>query len=117
MKPRSSQSVETTEPEPFRREFHETFTAPDDLETVPTTTSVTQLTLVTTDDCHFCERAREVLASLGVAAREISVGSEEAQELSARGIPLAFLPVLTDGVRVVAYGRLSEKRLRKELDR
>lgn len=73
------------------------------------------LTLITTDDCHFCEQAHETLETLGVAPREISVESEEARALAARGIPLAFLPVLTDGVRVVAYGRFSGKRLRKEL--
>ena len=73
------------------------------------------LTLVTTDDCHFCEHAHAVLETLGVAAREISVDSAEAQVLAGRGIPLAFLPVLTDGERVVAYGRFSEKRLRREL--
>ena len=72
--------------------------------------------LVTTDDCHFCERAQTVLDALGVVRREIPVGSEEAGALAARGIALAFLPVLTDGRRVIAYGRFSEKRLRRELD-
>ena len=74
------------------------------------------LILVTTDDCHFCERAETVLDGLGVARREIPVDSEEAGALAARGIALAFLPVLTDGRRVIAYGRFSEKRLRRELD-
>ena len=73
------------------------------------------LILITTDDCHFCRRAHELLEALKVTAREIGVGSDEAAALAARGIPLAFLPVLTDGERVVAYGRFSEKRLRKEL--
>ena len=73
------------------------------------------LVLVTTEDCHFCEHAHGVLASLRVSARQISVDSAEAAELAGGGIPLAFLPVLTDGARVVAYGRFSEKRLRKEL--
>lgn len=74
-----------------------------------------ELILVTTDDCHFCERARTVLDGLGVVRREISVDSEAAAEIAARGIALAFLPVLTDGSRVIAYGRFSEQRLRKEL--
>ena len=73
------------------------------------------LVLVTTEDCHFCEHAHEVLSALGIPAREIGVDSTEAAVLADRGIPLAFLPVLTDGERVVAYGRFSEKRLRKEL--
>ena len=74
-----------------------------------------RLILVTTGGCHFCARAHELLAVIGVDAREVSVDSVEASALSASGIPLAFLPVLTDGERVVAYGRFSEKRLRKEL--
>ena len=82
---------------------------------MPSTSAV--LTLVTQDECHFCERAHEVLEALGVAVREIRVDSAEAQTLAERGIPLAFLPVLTDGEHVIAYGRFSEKRLRKELAR
>jgi glutaredoxin len=73
------------------------------------------LVLVTKDDCAYCGRAHEVLQALGADAREVDVGSREAADLAARGIPLAFLPVLTDGERVLAYGRFSEKRLRKEL--
>lgn len=74
------------------------------------------LILVTTDDCHLCERARTVLDALGVSRREIAVDSREAEALAERGIALAFMPVLTDGTRVIAYGRFSEERLRKELD-
>ena len=73
--------------------------------------------LVTTDDCHFCEHAHAVLAGLDVGVREVDIASEEAQALAEQGIPLAFLPVLTDGARVIAYGRFSEKRLRRELAR
>lgn len=73
------------------------------------------LILITTEDCHFCLRAREVLEGLDVVTREICVDSDEAATLAARGMPLAFMPVLTDGERVIAYGRFSEKRLRKEL--
>lgn len=73
------------------------------------------LELVTSDDCRFCVRAHDVLDRLGVRAQELAIDSPEAAALAARGIPLAFLPVLTDGERVIAYGRFSEKRLRKEL--
>jgi hypothetical protein len=76
---------------------------------------VSELLYVTTDDCHLCEHGRVVLDELGVERREISDGSDEAAALGAAGIPLSFMPVLTDGERVIAYGRLSEKRLRKEL--
>ena len=71
--------------------------------------------LVTSEGCHLCEHARTTLASLGLEARELSVDSEEARDLAALGVPLAFLPVLLEGTCVVAYGRLSERRLRKDL--
>ena len=74
-----------------------------------------QLVLVTTSDCHFCDHAHEVLGELGLEPRELDVASAEAGKLTARGIPLAFLPVLTDGEQVLAYGRFSARRLRKEL--
>ena len=74
-----------------------------------------ELTLVTGPDCHLCERAHGLLEELRVSVHEISVDSAEAHDLAARGIPLAFMPVLTDGERVIAYGRFSEKHLRKRL--
>lgn len=79
------------------------------------TPAARELVYVTAHDCHLCEHGRTVLRSLGVAARELDVESDDARRLAAEGIPLVFLPVLTDGTRVIGYGRLSEKRLRKEL--
>ena len=76
---------------------------------------MSELILITTDDCHFCERAHKLLHALQVPFREISVDSPEAAALAAGGLPLPFLPVLTDGERLIAYGRFSEKHLRKEL--
>ena len=76
---------------------------------------MTELVYVTTDDCHFCQHGREVLDELGVDRREVASESSDAERLAAAGIPLSFLPVLTDGERVIAYGRFSEKRLREEL--
>ena len=83
--------------------------------TEPAAVEPRTLLLVTTDDCHLCERAHEVLDALGAVVREVAVDSAEADALAARGLALAFLPVLTDGERVLAYGRFSEKHLRKEL--
>jgi hypothetical protein len=76
---------------------------------------VNDLVFITTEDCHFCEHGRGVLDALGVERREIADSSDEAAAIAASGIPLSFMPVLTNGERVIAYGRLSEKRLRKEL--
>ncbi len=70
---------------------------------------------VTGADCHLCAHGREVLARLELPVREIDVESDEAAALAEAGVPLSFLPVLLDEDRVLAYGRLSEKRLRKEL--
>jgi hypothetical protein len=76
---------------------------------------VSGLIYVTAEDCHLCEHGRQVLDSLGVDRREIASDSQGSEALSAMGIPLSFLPVLTDGERLIAHGRLSEKRLRSEL--
>jgi glutaredoxin len=75
----------------------------------------TNLTLVSSAGCHFCDRARSLLAELGVEPLEVAVDSAEAHALAERGVALVFLPVLTDGRRVIAYGRFSRKRLVKEL--
>jgi hypothetical protein len=76
---------------------------------------VGELTFVTSQDCHLCGHGRDVLSTLGLSAHEVDVESAEAETLAGRGVPLAFLPVLWDGERVVAYGRFSERRLRREL--
>ena len=81
--------------------------------------SLRTLTLVTAPGCHLCAHAREVLARLGkewkIEAHEVDVEIEEAKTLARAGVPLAFLSVLWDGTRVLGYGRLSERRLRREL--
>ena len=74
-----------------------------------------ELVLVTSHDCHLCAHGHDVLTRLGVAAREVDINSEEAQALAEAGAPLSFLPVPWGGGRAVAYGRFSEKRLRREL--
>ena len=68
---------------------------------------MSQLVYVTTGDCHFCEHGRDILDDLGVERREIADSSEEAAVLAERGLPLSFLPVLTDGQRVIAMRRRS----------
>lgn len=74
-----------------------------------------ELLLITAEGCHLCAHARSVLAELSLPAREVDLDSPEVADLAARGVPLAFLPVLWDGQRVIGYGRLSERRLRKDL--
>ena len=74
-----------------------------------------RLVLVTGADCHLCAHARAVLAELGLEADEVDIDSREARVLAARAVPLTFLPVLWDGERVLAYGRLSERALKRKL--
>ncbi|HVB71722.1 MAG TPA: hypothetical protein VND83_09520 [Acidimicrobiales bacterium] len=76
---------------------------------------VKTLLYITSEDCHLCDHGRAVLDRLGVLRREFTSESAEAADLAAHGIPLAFLPVLTDDDRVIAYGRFSARRLAQEL--
>jgi hypothetical protein len=74
------------------------------------------MVLLTASDCHLCEHAKEVLAELGVDFREVHAESAEGQQLAVGAPP--FRPVLYDSEgKLVAYGRLSLKRMRKQLAR
>lgn len=73
------------------------------------------LILLTAPDCHLCEHGKAVLDELGVPWREVDADSEEGLGLVAIAPPMR--PVLfTAAGRPLAYGRLSFKRLRKQLD-
>lgn len=74
--------------------------------------------LLTATNCHLCTHGREVLAALAADGllewREIDSDSDLGRRLAAASPPLR--PVLFDDQeRVIAYGRLSERRLRKQL--
>lgn len=77
-----------------------------------------ELILVVGDGCHLCDHGREVLASLGdelpLRVREVMLDSPEGRDLAER-VPLVFPPILIRAGTVLSYGRLSERRLRKEL--
>lgn len=81
---------------------------------------MTELVLLTGRDCHLCEHGKQVLAELAAEGllewREIEDGTEQGRAL-ARSVP-PLRPVLLDpDGRVLAYGRLSARRLRKQLTR
>jgi hypothetical protein len=81
---------------------------------------MTGITLLTQEDCALCEHAKKVLARVGadypLEVIEIGLASEEGRALAARA-RVQFAPgVLVDG-RPFAYGRLSERRLRRALAR
>ena len=73
------------------------------------------LVLVVSADCHLCDKARALLARLGLPFREVDLEDDEAEELARRGVPVVFFPVLVDGGRVLAYGDISEVELRRAL--
>ena len=78
------------------------------------------LVLLTSQDCHLCAHGREVLGALAseglLSWQEVDAESAEGLRLAAAAPPLR--PVLFDPAgRVVAYGRLSAKRLRRRLRR
>ncbi|PXY25388.1 glutaredoxin family protein [Prauserella muralis] len=80
----------------------------------------TTVTLLTQPDCHLCEHAKDVLARVArdhpLDVTEIDLRTTEGRRL-ADGAGVSFAPgVLLEG-RLFAHGRLSERKLRKTLDR
>ncbi len=81
---------------------------------------MTSITLLTQADCALCEHAKGVLDRVGadhpLEVTEIDLASEHGRALAARAGVLFAPGVLVDG-RPFGYGRLSERRLRRELGR
>ena len=82
--------------------------------------SPVRITLLTQNDCGFCDHAKQVLDRIGTQyplhVREIELTSEEGQTL-ARKAGVLFAPgVLVDG-EPFSFGRLSERKLRRALDK
>jgi glutaredoxin len=82
--------------------------------------SAVRVTLFTAPHCHLCEQAKEVLDRVGadydIEVETLSEESEWGQALMLEHL-IAFPPgVLVDG-KAFSYGRLSERKLRRELDR
>lgn len=79
---------------------------------------MTEILLLTKEDCHFCEQAKAVLARLrhdyDLQVRELQLESEEGRTLTARSGAL-FPPVVFLNGQAFSYGRLSERKLRKAL--
>ena len=81
---------------------------------------MTAITLLTQEDCAYCEHARRVLARVGkdhpLEVTEIDITSRPGQMLAARA-GVVFAPGLLVGGRPFGYGRISERRLRRTLQR
>ncbi len=74
------------------------------------------LVYITATDCHLCGAGRPIVARLaeeiGAPVRELDWDGAEAQALLERGGAL-FPPALYVDDRLLGFGRLSERRLRK----
>ena len=79
-----------------------------------------RVTLLTQTECGFCDQANELLRRLaGEYALEIQtvdIASPAGQELAARGGIMLPPGILLDD-EAVLYGRPSERRLRREIER
>lgn len=79
-----------------------------------------EATLLTQLDCSFCDAAKETLARVGreypLQLREIDLATAEGQRLATSAGVLFAPGVLLDG-EPFSYGRLSERRLRRALQR
>ena len=79
---------------------------------------MTTITILTQGACVSCEQAKEIISRVAlehpIETREISLSSEEGLVLAARH-GVVFAPgILIDGT-MFSYGRLSEKKLRRQL--
>lgn len=76
--------------------------------------------LLTADDCHFCEQGKDTLHKLGrefpLEVEEIALTSERGQALADR-FGVLFAPGLFLDDEFVGFGRVSERKLRKLLQR
>ncbi len=76
--------------------------------------------LLTEEQCGFCEQAKEILDRLSreywLSVSTLDMGSPEGQRLAMQG-GLLFPPGLFIDGEPFSYGRLSERKLRRELDR
>jgi hypothetical protein len=78
------------------------------------------VTLLTQENCAFCEQAKEVLGRLSeeypISVRELDLATPEGQRLAWHG-GMMFPPGIFIGGEPFSYGRPSERKLRRELER
>lgn len=85
----------------------------------PPTGRTVEVTLVSAEGCHHCRRARaaleQVAADRPVHWREVDWASAEGQRLQAAHRP-PFPPLLVAGGHALGHGRVSVRRLRRQVD-
>jgi glutaredoxin len=78
------------------------------------------VTLLTRRECGFCDQAKQILGRLSqefsLAVSMVDMDSEEGQVLAERGGVMFPPGIFLDG-ETFSYGRPSERKLRKELER
>ncbi|MCW2689652.1 MAG: hypothetical protein JWR37_4542 [Mycobacterium sp.] len=83
-------------------------------------TAPVEITLLTQTSCGMCELAKEILARLGneypLSITEIDLASDDGRRLAGDAGVLFAPGVLVDG-QPFSHGRLSERKLRRLLDR
>ena len=76
--------------------------------------------LLTQERCAFCDQAKEILARLAaeypLTVSTLDLGAPEGQALALRGGILFAPGIFLDG-EAFSYGRPSERKLRRELER
>ena len=76
--------------------------------------------LLTRKGCGFCEQAKDILERLSheywLSIATLDMSSAEGQRLAMQG-GLLFPPAILINGAPFSYGRLSERKLRRELDR
>lgn len=81
---------------------------------------MTAITLLTQPDCAFCDQAKKALERLrgehDLDVSEVSLDSPQGRELGMRH-GVVFAPGLLLDDALFSYGRLSERKLRRELAR
>jgi glutaredoxin len=79
-----------------------------------------RVALLVQDNCVLCEQAKEVLARVAddfpLVVEEIDLGSEQGRRLAQRG-GVMFAPGTFVDDQMFGFGRLSEKKLRRALQR
>lgn len=79
-----------------------------------------EIVLLTQANCAFCDQAKEMLARLtaeyALRVTTLDINSAEGQALALRGGVLFPPGIFLDG-EAFSYGRPSERRLRRELER
>jgi glutaredoxin len=83
-------------------------------------TTSAQITLLTQADCAFCDQAKKVLARLNdqhpLEIEEIRLDSAQGRALAVQHAVLFAPGVLLNGA-MFSHGRVSEKKLRRALER